>query len=77
MAAAPGDPDAEAAARVGGVMATCELCGEQPDDAELLDHLRVMHPTEYGDGPERWPDGSLVVYDDTLMPGEFDTPTDA
>jgi len=24
-----------------------------------------MHPAEYGDGPERWPDGSLVVVDKT------------
>lgn len=54
----------------------CGLCDwEQPDAEGGLeasnDHLRVMHPDEYGDGPERWPDGSLVVYDDTLEPGEF------
>jgi hypothetical protein len=55
-------------------MATCHVCppGDQnvPDD-DMLDHLRVMHPDLWGDGPERWPDGSVVVYDTTLEPGEF------
>lgn len=46
-------------------MATCELCGEQPEDAAILDHLRVMHPEQYGDGPEVWPDGGIVVLDET------------
>lgn len=53
---------------------TCELgCGEiEFDDIEAVtDHLRVLHPDAYGDGPERWPDGTLVVYDQTLEPGEF------
>lgn len=57
----------------------CELCGhedksaadkEMADDIVLmLDHLRVMHP-EQGE-PERWPDGSLVLHDDTLTPEDF------
>lgn len=54
----------------------CELCGvEEPDDGigipKMLDHLRVMHPEAYGDGPECWPDGSVVVYDTTLEPDDF------
>jgi hypothetical protein len=32
---------------------------------------QLMHPDRYGDGPQRWPDGSLVVLDATLEPGEF------
>jgi len=46
----------------------CYLCGERTGDrgiADAFDHLRIMHPAEYGDGPERWPDGSLVVVDKT------------
>jgi len=55
-------------------MATCHLC--HPDeqavpDHDMLDHLRVHHPDAYGDGPERWPDGEIVIYDTTLDPGEF------
>ena len=36
-----------------------------------LDHLRVMHPHQYGDGPDMWPDGTLVVIDQTLEPTDF------
>lgn len=35
----------------------------------MVDHLRLFHP-EYGE-PETWPDGSLVLHDDTLEPGDF------
>jgi hypothetical protein len=57
----------------------CELCGHEDktaadilDDVRLMDdHLRVMHPDEYGDGPERWPDGSVVLHDETLEPEDF------
>jgi hypothetical protein len=45
----------------------CHLC-EDPDvptDPQgLLDHLRVMHPDVYGDGPERWPDGGIVIHEE-------------
>lgn len=58
-------------------MATCHVCppgdNRVPDD-EMVDHLRVVHPEVYGDGPERWPDGSVVVYDQTLQPADFETP---
>jgi hypothetical protein len=43
-------------------------------DAEMLDHLRVVHPDVWGDGPQRWPDGRIVVYDATLEPGDFAGP---
>lgn len=58
----------------------CNLCGheEKPESGDMAgdlalmnDHLRVIHPEEYGDGPERWPDDSIVIYDDTLEPGDF------
>jgi hypothetical protein len=49
----------------------CHCCHEQVPGAEMLDHLRVVHPDVYGDGPERWPDGSLVVVDGTLGPEDF------
>lgn len=44
---------------------------EPVPDVELLDHMRVLHPDVWGDGPERWPDGRIVVYDTTLEPGDF------
>lgn len=49
----------------------CNVCNEDVPTHDLLGHLRVMHPTEYGDGPECWPDGSLVVLDSTLTPEDF------
>lgn len=52
----------------------CELCQAGIEDGTLhgiLDHLRVLHPEEYGDGPERWPDGQPVVIDETLTPDAF------
>jgi hypothetical protein len=56
-------------------MATCHVCppdAEKVADEEMVNHLRLLHPELYGDGPERWPDGSVVVYDQTLEPGDFD-----
>jgi hypothetical protein len=50
----------------------CHLC---PDDVarspvEMLNHFRVLHPAEYGDGPERWPDGGIVIYEDDPEPAD-------
>lgn len=39
---------------------------------EVLEHLRLFHPDEYGDGPEMWPDGTVVIYDATLEPHDFE-----
>lgn len=53
----------------------CLLCNEEwPDDQggieSGVDHIRVNHPDQY-EAPERWPDGGLVIYDDTLAPEDF------
>lgn len=49
----------------------CLVCSEPVPSVELLDHLRVMHPDDYGDGPERWPDGTIVVHHDVITPEDF------
>lgn len=41
------------------------------DPALIEDHARLLHPAQWGDGPERWPDGTPVVYDTTLEPEDF------
>lgn len=51
---------------------TCQLCAEKVSLTELMEHLRLFHPDEYGDGPEVWPDGEVVIYDETLNPIDFD-----
>jgi hypothetical protein len=57
--------------------ATCLLC--QPPaviGAGILEHLLTVHPEQYGDGPETWPDGGLAVTDLTLEPDDFNDPPD-
>ncbi len=49
----------------------CALCEEPIETAHLLEHLRNVHPSEYGNGPELWPDGGIVVLDATLEPEDF------
>ena len=53
----------------------CEVCGREFDAPvaldTMLDHLRSNHPAEYGDGISTWPDGEVVVIDDTLEPSDF------
>lgn len=49
----------------------CHVCEQPVPSVELLDHIRVLHPEQYGDGPQRWPDGGLVIVDDSLTPDEF------
>jgi hypothetical protein len=49
----------------------CNLCPGPVETVHLLDHIRNLHPEQYGDGPERWPDGGLVVVDTTLTPDDF------
>jgi hypothetical protein len=51
------------------VMGTCGLCGERVMASELIVHLRVEHGIE--EDFERWPDGEIVVHDETLEPGDF------
>jgi hypothetical protein len=58
-----------------GETAHCHLCHEDfpPGTTliELTDHLRVIHPDHFGDGPATWPDGEMVIFDDTLTPEDF------
>lgn len=43
---------------------TCQLCGDHATGLDgILNHLRLMHPDAYGDGPELWPDGQIVIHD--------------
>jgi hypothetical protein len=56
----------------------CEICGDAIDPGgiqDILDHLRVLHPETYGDGPERWPDGGLVIDDTDLIEEQFEGPS--
>lgn len=32
---------------------------------EAMDHARLMHPDHWDGGVELWPDGGVVVYDET------------
>jgi hypothetical protein len=55
-----------------GLACTCLLC--QPPamvGTGILDHLRVLHPDAWDDGFDRWPDGTMVVLDETLQPADF------
>jgi hypothetical protein len=42
----------------------CHVCEEPVTTHDLLGHLRVMHPDEYGDGPITWPDGGVLIEED-------------
>lgn len=47
----------------------CHLCHESIEAVvdpleDVVEHLRVAHPDDYGDGFERWSDGSLVIHAD-------------
>ena len=56
-------------------MGVCHVCDDDTiPDTELLDHIRVMHPDAWGDGPEKWPDGEFVIHDGTLDPSDFAGP---
>lgn len=48
---------------------TCLACDPPQRVASILDHLRLFHPDQYGDGPECWPDGSFVI---TVSPEDMD-----
>jgi len=57
---------------VNEVAFNCGLCPEVVTGINAADdHLRLVHPDEYGDGPERWADGGVVIHDLTLDPGDF------
>jgi len=48
-------------------MGMCHLCNEAVDDHDLIGHCENLH----GEKAERWPDGSLVIVDETLEPVDF------
>jgi len=52
----------------------CQLGSDEPIEADDLDavaeHLRLMHPDQDHE-PQRWPDGDIVVVDQTLEPDDF------
>lgn len=55
------------------ILAGCNLCppgAPQVPDAELVDHVRLLHPDAWGDGPQLWPDGTPVVHVE-LEPEDF------
>jgi hypothetical protein len=54
-------------------MGACHLCAEQTHipDEQIVDHLRLLHPDEWADGFDRWPDDEIVVNDLTLNPSDF------
>lgn len=50
----------------------CRALVEAAGVAAAMDHLRLIHPDAYGDGMEKWPDGTPVVdVSDTLTPEDF------
>jgi hypothetical protein len=55
-----------------GPQSHCHLCHTTGlTTPEMLNHLRLLHPEQWGDGPGRWPDGAPVVVDTTLQPEDF------
>lgn len=48
---------------------TCALCGAKVTADELLEHLRDVHDRDAE--PATWPDGSIVIIDQTLQPDDF------
>ncbi len=50
-------------------IATCGFCGEAVPLADIMAHLRAEHGQDCE--VQTWPDGSPVVIDETLEPGDF------
>lgn len=50
-------------------MGRCALCGDEVAAADVLEHLRAEHDLEVS--LEQWPDGSVVIIDQTLEPADF------
>lgn len=56
-------------------MGHCALCDSYVPDEDLMIHLEEEHP-EVDRTPATWPDGEVVVIDNTLLPEDFDEPRD-
>lgn len=48
-------------------MGFCHLCSDSVNDADLFGHMEGFHAI----AATRWPDGSLVVIDETLAADDF------
>jgi hypothetical protein len=44
---------------------SCQRCGLKMWPEELLEHVRLLHP-DFDKDIERWADGELAVYDETI-----------
>jgi hypothetical protein len=53
------------------MMGFCYVCKTTQLDETMLAHLKNEHPAEWGGGPELWPDGEVVIHDETLKPEDF------
>lgn len=55
----------------GEPMGFCNLCtpARRMPAAEILEHLREAH--DFHEEPATWPDGELVIVDQTLTPEDF------
>lgn len=49
--------------------ATCALCGLTVPVEEIVEHLRDEHELEAE--PATWPDGEVVIVDQSLEPEDF------
>lgn len=50
----------------------CQLCGKADILVRnLLIHLQQIHPHQKWSEFETWPDGGLVIIDNTLEPNDF------
>ena len=47
----------------------CGFCGERVHVADLIEHLERKH--NVGVDLQTWPDGDLVVVDESLVPDDF------
>lgn len=62
--------------------ARCNLCQRHWPRGEFgipeaFEHLHDEHPDAYGDGPQQWPDGEVVIVNESLEPADFlDAQTD-
>ncbi|AHH98263.1 hypothetical protein [Kutzneria albida] len=48
----------------------CHVCRSDMPSVDLLNHLRLLHPDVWG-ALETWPDGHVVIFDDSVEPNDF------
>jgi hypothetical protein len=52
-------------------MGHCALCETDVPTLELISHISMYHPDFY-EPFETWPDGGVVILDDSLLPKDFE-----